>query len=84
MNLANPKRILPIYLICLLPDIFVHFHNTVLNLLIYSINIIIVYGFCQDIFKFDFLNFVRKNAFKLCSILQKNTTLPLKIFSFMI
>ena len=36
MNLANLKRILPIYLICLLLDIFVHFHNALLNLLIYS------------------------------------------------
>ena len=39
MNLANPKRILLIYLICLSPDIFVHFYNTLLNLLIYSTNV---------------------------------------------
>ena len=36
MNLARSKRILPIYLPCLLHDSFVHFHNTLSNLLIYS------------------------------------------------
>ena len=37
MNTENLQKILTAYLICFLPDIFVHFHNALLNLLIYSI-----------------------------------------------
>ena len=36
MNTENLQKILTAYLICFLPDIFVHFHNALLNLLIYS------------------------------------------------
>ena len=36
MNTESLQKTLTAYLICFPPDIFVHFHNALLNLLIYS------------------------------------------------
>ena len=64
MNLANPKRILLIYLICLSPDIFVHFYNTLLNLLIYSLNMLFYLSFTIILLLSDTM--LRKPVLRVC------------------
>ena len=45
MNTESLQKTLTAYLICFPPDIFVHFHNALLNLLIYSYHIFFLHPF---------------------------------------